>query len=41
MTHLDVILSMAIVAALCMIWILAQAVCSLHEAEREAEERDD
>ena len=41
MTHLDVILLIGTVAALCMIWILAQAVCSLHEAEREAEERDD
>ena len=41
MTNLEVSLSMAIVAALCMIWILLRAVCTLHEAEREAEERDD
>lgn len=41
MTNLEVSLSMAIVAALCMIWILLQAVITMHELEREAEERDD
>ena len=41
MTHLDVILLIATVGALCMIWIVLRAVCTLHEAEREAEERDD
>lgn len=41
MTHLDVILLIGTVAALCMIWILLHALVAWHEAEREAEERDE